>query len=197
MFYQPSVQKEIKLLCGAYPRFPYPKGHGFYSGHVNCILYDTRTGKMIEKRMYELLHFPTFIKKVTSVFSLYRCTSGEVRSWARQELLEYGRHKWIEEEEEYQGKSLDEKINIIISSDSNLSWWSTIGTEEDDEGRVEFETNIVSAMANTIVTAGLSLYVAGEKKDDKFHRAIRRFIEDVEEEYEVRWMDELKPFMEK
>jgi len=187
----------MQLICGAYPRFYYPKGYGFYSGHVNHILHEVRSGQMTEKRIYELFHVPTFMKDVDNIFSSYRCTSGDVRRWVREDLVTSEKYKWMEEEDEYKDKSINEKIDVIISSDKELSWWSTIGTGEDIEGRNEFETNIVRAMANTIVNAGLSMYAAGEKKDKRLHRAIRQFIKDVEEEYEVLWMDELKPFMEK
>jgi hypothetical protein len=189
------VQKEIKLLCGAYPRFAYPKGHGIYSSHVNNILHEARTGQMEEKRVYELLRFPSFIEKVNEVFALFRCEKEDVRGWVREDFENTSKYKWTEEEEDFEGKSIDEKIDMIISGDWELGWWYTIGTEDDDAGRIEFETNMVSALANTIANVALSLYTAGEKKDEKFYTAITRFMKDVEEEYEVRWMKELKSFI--
>lgn len=179
MFYQP----EIDLLCGVYPRFRYPKGFGIRS-RWNGILHTTRSGKMTEKGMYELLDFPSFLRKIDEIFSGFRCTIQDVREWARKDLDKYN---WYEDE-----KTVEEKIETIISLDNDLHWWSTIGTEYDVEGRIEFEENMASAMANTIVNAGLSLHIAGGKKNQKFYQAITSFIKNVENEFDVRWMEQLR-----
>jgi hypothetical protein len=182
MFYQPEPTK-IDLLCGVYPRFGYPKGFGIRS-RWNGILHTTRSGKMTEKGMYELLDFPSFLRKIDEIFSGFRCTIQDVREWARKDLDKYN---WDEDED---GEKT--KIETIISLDNDLHWWSTIGTGDDVEGRIEFEENMASAMANTIVNAGLSLHIAGGKKNQKFYQAITSFIKNVENEFDVRWMEQLR-----
>lgn len=184
MFYQPEPR--IDLLCGVYPRFVYPKGFGIRS-RWNGILRTTRSGKMTEKDMYELLDFSSFLRKIGEIFSGFRCTSQDVREWARKDLDKYN---WDEDGDGE--KTVEEKIETIISLDTDLHWWSTIGTEDDVEGRIEFEENMASAMANTIVNAGLSLHIAGGKKNQKFYQAITSFIKNVENEFDVRWMEQLR-----
>ena len=192
MFYKPEPEAEkIDLLCGVYPRFYYPKGHGIRS-RWNNILHTTRSGKMTEKGIYDLLDFTLFMKKIDEIFLGFRCTSQDVREWVRKDLDKY---KWVDEIDNVEEKSVDEKIEIIISFDTELNWWNTIGTEDDIEGRIDFETNMASAMANTIVNAGLSIHIAGGKKNQKLHQAITNFIKNVEKEFDVRWMEELTSYI--
>ena len=112
-----------------------------------------------------------------------------IREWVRKDLEKY---KWVHEIDDVEEKSVDEKIEMIISFDTELHWWNTIGTEDDVEGRIHFEINMASAMANTIVNAGLSIHIAGGKKNQKLHQAITNFIKNVEKEFDIRWMEELR-----
>ena len=162
----------MELICGAYPRFYYPKGTGFYSGNVNNILCETRSGEMTAEKIYNL--FREFNGDVRRVLREFICSKEDVREWAKD----------IENDEETE-------IESIIENDYELSWWDRVGTKKNKIERKKFEQNIISAKANAIMNCALTLIKNGVKV-----KKVKEFKLKAEE-YDVVWMDELKPFMEK
>jgi len=173
------MESKVELICGAYPRFYYPKGHGFYCGNVNNILYETSSGKMTEQKMRSLLSIKTFKKEVKSVLKSFTCKKEDIREWVKEDIDDYD---WINDEE-YKDMSEEQKIEMIIENDEEFCWWNSVGTKANSERRKKFEIDIVSAKANTLVNCALSM-----KMDVKI------FVNKMEE-YEVKWMDALKPLI--
>jgi hypothetical protein len=179
----------VTLICDEYPRFYYPKGTGFYSGHVNNILCAARSG-LTADQITTLLDINLFVNDLGEILQSFSCSYKEVEEWAQEEI-ESGEYEWIEEE--YSDKSQDEKVEKVINESDELRWWSRVGTEEDDVARAEFERNICSAKANAILNVALSTL---EVDPSISKQKIKDFIIGMKD-FEVRWMEELQPYIKK
>ena len=187
---QSTFSASMKMICETYPRFYYPKGNGFYSAEILRVYNEAQAGVITSERLMELLDVESFRQTMAEVFTFFTCTQKMMKKWVKEEL-ENGEHDWVNEYD----LSPKEKISKVIEEDEEFQWWLTVASEKKDAAkRAEFEKKMYSAKANTILTVVFSIDEAKMFPIDK--NSVKTFIRSMEE-LQVRWMDELLPFMER
>lgn len=185
---------KVKLLCDPYTRFFYPSGLKFYSTHVHPILQDTNNRQMTPERMKDLLNIVVFNQRVKMVLDGFSCTEQQILTLIKQDV-DNGRLDWMNEDPVFASMTIDDKITTIIREDNEYNWWYSIGTGKSQNMRKNFERRIISTMANTILTAALSIMEDSPHDIDK--EEIGLFLCNLEENYNIIWVREIIPYLEK
>ena len=190
-------EMSVTMLCEMYPRFFYPKGYGFYS--TICLTRFNATKGLSFEQMIELMNVEECKKRVDDMISFFACTQEQVLKWVEDDIND-GNYDWLDEEE-HEGKTMQEKVMEVITYENNMGWSYYVASGADEKANEEWKRNIISAIANTNLTAVLSNVENSEsvltlQEEKKVREICNVFIAEMKKE-KVQWMKELVPFIKK
>ena len=193
------------IINKRYPRgFYYPKGVGFWTGHVNMPLYNytttTYAGK-VPREFKDLIDSDAIDNDVCEIMKTFSCTQGMLDQWVDEEIAsgeidfemdDYYQDKYggLPEKKDEDDNAYDRET--VYKTSKEMMFWKNIGIDGANEvAQDEFIKQLWSTIVNTNVTIWLSI-VQNPVLLERYKGRLIDFIVTVD----VYWMEELIPFLE-